>query len=91
MKLIHAIRTIEQNGRTKSTGQRGRLKTIDDNGRMKLIEEHKKKNLVHVQSVFLYEDVISLKQRTRKSNVKDAISKAVYHYLKCKKTDEDKE
>jgi hypothetical protein len=62
MKLIHAIRTIEENGR---------------------------KNIVHVQSVFLQEDVISLREKTGETNIKDAISKAVYHYLKCPKTDED--
>ena len=46
-------------------------------------------NLVHVQSVFPQEDVIALKKKTGESNIKDAVSKAVYHYLKCQKTDED--
>ncbi len=36
---------------------------------------------VHVQSVLPQEDVIALKEKTGESNVKDAISKAVYFYL----------
>lgn len=39
--------------------------------------------IVHVQSVLPQEDVIALKEKTRESSVKEAISKAVYHYLKC--------
>ena len=38
---------------------------------------------VHVQSVLPQEDVIALKQKSGESSVKEAISKAVYHYLKC--------
>ncbi|MFZ3168638.1 MAG: DUF5371 family protein [Candidatus Methanoperedens sp.] len=38
---------------------------------------------VHVQSVLPQEDVIALKQKSGQSSVKEAISKAVYHYLKC--------
>ena len=38
---------------------------------------------VHVQSVMPQEDVVALKEKTGESSVKDAISKAVYHYLKC--------
>ncbi|VVB97225.1 Uncharacterised protein [uncultured archaeon] len=38
---------------------------------------------VHVQSVLPEEDVIALKKKTRESSIKEAISKAVYHYLKC--------
>jgi hypothetical protein len=39
---------------------------------------------VHVQSVLPQEDVIALKVKSNESSVKEAISKAVYHYLKCK-------
>jgi hypothetical protein len=53
------------------------------------IEEHGRRHIVHVQSVFPQEDVIALKERAGESNIKDAISKAVYHYLKCQKTDEE--
>ncbi len=46
-------------------------------------------NIVHVQSVFPQEDVIALKKKTGESSIKEAVSKAVYHYLKCQETDED--
>jgi hypothetical protein len=38
---------------------------------------------VHVQSVLPQEDVIALKIKSGESSVKEAISAAVYHYLKC--------
>jgi hypothetical protein len=38
---------------------------------------------VHVQSILPQEDVIALKIKSGEASVKDAISKAVYHYLKC--------
>ena len=38
---------------------------------------------VHVQSVLPEEDVIALKKKAHESSIKDAIAKAVYHYLKC--------
>lgn len=41
--------------------------------------------IVHVQSVLPQEDVIALKEKTGETSVKEAISKAVYHYLKCGK------
>ncbi len=41
--------------------------------------------IVHVQSVLPQEDVIALKTKTKESSIKDALSKAVYHYLKCEK------
>jgi len=40
---------------------------------------------VHVQSVLPQEDVVALKAKTGESSVKEAISKAVYYYLKCGK------
>lgn len=43
--------------------------------------------IVHVQSVLPQEDVIALKQKTGEDSVKEAISKAVYHYLECEKDD----
>lgn len=39
--------------------------------------------IVHVQSVLPQEDVVALKVKTKESSIKDALSKAVYHYLKC--------
>lgn len=41
--------------------------------------------IVHVQSVLPHEDVVALKEKTGETSVKEAISKAVYHYLKCGK------
>ncbi len=38
---------------------------------------------VHVQSVLPYEDVIALKEKSGESSIKEAIAKAVYHYLNC--------
>jgi Family of unknown function (DUF5371) len=38
---------------------------------------------VHVQSVMPQEDVIALKVKTGEKSVKEAISKAVYHYMEC--------
>ena len=38
---------------------------------------------VYVQSVLPQEDVIALKNKTGESSIKDAIAKAVYHYLRC--------
>ncbi|MFZ3169012.1 MAG: DUF5371 family protein [Candidatus Methanoperedens sp.] len=46
---------------------------------------------VHVQSVLPQEDVIALKQKSGESSVKEAISKAVYHYLKCDRVNENSE
>lgn len=46
---------------------------------------------VHVQSVLPQEDVIALKIKSGESSIKEAISKAVYHYLKCDKTHENED
>jgi hypothetical protein len=46
---------------------------------------------VHVQSVLPQEDVIALKGKTGESSVKEAITKAVYHYLKCNLVNKDEE
>jgi hypothetical protein len=45
----------------------------------------------HVQSVLPKEDVIALKEKSGESSIKEAVSKAVYHYLKCDKTYENEE
>jgi hypothetical protein len=44
---------------------------------------------VHVQSVLPQEDVIALKVKSGESSVKEAIVKAVYHYLKCNLVNKD--
>ncbi len=46
--------------------------------------------IVHVQSVLRYEDTMALKEKTGESSIKEAISKAIYHYLKCQNSEEDK-
>ncbi len=46
---------------------------------------------VHVQSVLPQEDVIALKKKSGKTSIKEAISKAVYHYLKCELAHKDEE
>lgn len=43
--------------------------------------------IVHVQSVLPFNDSVALKQKTGESSIKEAISKAVYHYLKCNNSD----
>lgn len=48
-------------------------------------EKIKHKRFVHVQSVLPQEDVIALKEKSGESSIKEAIVKAVYHYLKCDK------
>lgn len=47
--------------------------------------------IVHIQSVLPQEIVIALKQKSGESSVKEAISKAVYHYLKCGLVHENEE
>lgn len=42
---------------------------------------------VHVQSVLPYEDIVALKEKTGESSIKEAISRAVYHYLICDNLD----
>jgi hypothetical protein len=45
--------------------------------------------IVHVQSVLPDEIVVSLMKKSGESSVKEAISKAVYHYLNCQDLDHD--
>ena len=47
--------------------------------------------IVHVQSVLPLEDVIALKEKSGESSIKEAIAKAVYHYLKCDLVHENEE
>ncbi len=47
--------------------------------------------IVHVQSVLPQDIVIALKQKSGESSIKEAISKAVYHYLKCDLVQKDEE
>ena len=46
--------------------------------------------IVHVQSVLPYEDTIALKAKTGETSIKEAISKAIYHFLNCHDSDDDR-
>jgi hypothetical protein len=43
--------------------------------------------IIHVQSVLPYEITLALKAKTKESSNKEAISKAIYHFLKCQDPD----
>jgi len=45
--------------------------------------------IVHVQSILPDEIVASLKDKSEESSVKEAISKAMYHYLNCQDPDRE--
>lgn len=57
----------------------------DDCTKLIIIRRNQEMKYVHVQSVLPQEDVIALKAKTGESSVKEAISKAVYYYLKYAK------
>lgn len=62
--------------------------TNKENSSRNLKEEQKEqKNLVHVQSIFPQDDIVALKVKTREAHVREAISKAVYFYLKSANED----
>jgi hypothetical protein len=42
--------------------------------------------IMHAQTVLTVDDIEALKQKTGESSTKDAISKAVAHYLECEYT-----
>ncbi|MCX9014781.1 MAG: DUF5371 family protein [Candidatus Methanoperedens sp.] len=46
--------------------------------------------IVHVQSVLPQEDIIALKEKTGEESIKEAISRAVYHYLECDRAGREK-
>ncbi len=41
---------------------------------------------MHVQTVLMVEDIDALKAKTGETNTKDALAKAVSHYLECEYT-----
>ena len=92
MKLITAIKMIEEREKRKrKTEKEMRRNGIflknnsadTENSGSNLKEEQKEqKNLVHVQSIFPQDDIVALKVKTREAHVREAISKAVYFYLK---------
>ncbi|MDP2768176.1 MAG: DUF5371 family protein [Candidatus Methanoperedens sp.] len=42
--------------------------------------------IMHAQTVLTTEDIEALKQKTGESNTKDAVAKAVKHYIECEYT-----
>ncbi len=42
--------------------------------------------IMHVQTVLVEEDLEALKQKTGETATKDALAKAVHHYLDCEYT-----
>ncbi|HIH45000.1 MAG TPA: DUF5371 domain-containing protein [Candidatus Methanoperedenaceae archaeon] len=42
--------------------------------------------IMHAQTVLTDEDLSALKQKTGEKNTKDALAKAVQHYLECEYT-----
>ncbi|MCZ7362519.1 MAG: DUF5371 family protein [Candidatus Methanoperedens sp.] len=42
--------------------------------------------IMHAQTVLTTEDIEALKQKTGESSTKDALAKAVTHYLECEYT-----
>jgi hypothetical protein len=97
MKLINAIRMIEERDRIKRKEQREiqrqRMPFGNQFVNMKTPKHilaqglSGQANLVHVQSIFPKEDVLALKMKTKEAHVKEALLKAVYFYLE--NADED--
>ena len=89
MKLITAIKMIEEREKRKRKTEKEMRKNgiflkntaKESNGNLK-DEQKEQKNLVHVQSIFPQDDIVALKVKTREAHVREAISKAVYFYLK---------
>jgi len=42
--------------------------------------------IMHVQTVLVVDDIEALKEKTGEPNTKDALAKAVQHYLECEYT-----
>ena len=93
MKLITAIKMIEEREKRKRTAEKELRKNgmllKNDNinkenpGGILKGDPNEQKNLVHVQSIFPQDDILALKMKTREAHVREAISKAVYYYLRC--------
>jgi hypothetical protein len=77
MKLINAIRMIEERERTKRKAEREMQRQRMPFGN----QFPNMQNLVHVQSIFPREDVLALKMKTKEARIKEALFKAVHFYL----------
>jgi len=97
MKLITAIKMIEEREKRKRKTEKEMRRngiflknnsTDKENSSSNSKDEQKEqKNLVHVQSIFPQDDIVALKVKTREAHVREAISKAVYFYLKSANED----
>jgi hypothetical protein len=45
--------------------------------------------IMHVQTVLMVDDIEALKLKTGESSTKDALAKAVQHFLECEYTQEE--
>jgi hypothetical protein len=50
------------------------------------LKENIMAKIIHVQTVLVVEDIEALKEKTGEPNTKDALAKAVQHYLECEYT-----
>jgi len=50
------------------------------------LKENLMAHIMHVQTVLMVEDIEALKEKTGEPNTKDALAKAVQHYLECEYT-----
>jgi hypothetical protein len=97
MKLINAIRIIEERERIKRKAEKemqrqrmpfGNTFVNMRNPNHALAQGSSgQKNLVHVQSIFPKEDVLALKMKSKEAHIREALLKAVYFYLE--NADED--
>jgi len=97
MKLINAIRIIEERERIKRKAEKLMQRQRMPFGNQFVNMQNPKnsfvqgsagqKNLVHVQSIFPKDDVLALKMKTKETHIKEALIKAVYFYLE--NADED--
>jgi hypothetical protein len=91
MKLINAIRIIQERERIKRKAEKEmqirRMPFGNQFGNMQNSKNSMaqglagQENLVHVQSIFPKEDILTLKIRTKEPHIKEALLKAVYFYL----------
>jgi hypothetical protein len=84
MKIIEVIRTLPHERMKErpifiSTGETKHQGTLTN----------KSKKIVNVQTVLPQEDLFALRKKTCEPTNKEAISKAIYHYLNCQETDEE--
>jgi hypothetical protein len=55
-------------------------------GILSLEKETKMAKIMHVQTVLVVDEIEALKAKTGEPNTKDALAKAVQHYLECEYT-----